>query len=135
MATGLVRIARPARGTGRAARRRCWHEGQPGRQRVLFRRFRHEFEGAGGFAGTQDHHQIRERERREFAGEEVADLERGLVLSEEELEFGGHLLGQRGTGIRASARAATTTPLHNRGNVPTLGRPLLFPATQEGGAA
>ena len=33
------------------------------------------------------------------------------------------------------ARAATTTPLHHRGNVPTLGRPLLVPATQEGGAA
>ena len=38
-------------------------------------------------------------------------------------------------GRNTMARAATTTPLHHRGNVPTLGRPLLFPATQEGGAA
>src|SRR6185503_19320902 len=56
-------------------------------------------------ARTQDGHDVRERHWRELAADEVANLERGQVLAEQNAELGVHFLRE----TRSAGRAAATT--------------------------
>ena len=56
---------------------------------------RRQLDRARSLTRLQDRHQIRKRQRRELTRQEVANVEHGLVLTDQDVELGVHLLRQR----------------------------------------
>ena len=105
-----------SRGAQRAARRppsrlRAHRSSIPSSCRCRRRPgFRDELDLTGRFARAQHRHDVGERDRLELAGQEVANLERRLLLPEQDRQLRVHVLGQRRSGLTAAATAAARPP-------------------------
>src|SRR5438552_8200309 len=55
--------------------------------------FRNEFDSPGGFSRAQYSHQVSQSDWRELTREKVANLEDGLELAQQDIEFSSHFLG------------------------------------------
>ena len=66
------------------------------------------------FSGAQHGHDVCERQRRELAREEVANLERGLVLAEEQVELGVNPVGSDGPALPRPRPAGSSLPWQPR---------------------
>src|SRR5678815_1688733 len=76
---------------------------------VLFDSLRHQLDGPRRFSCAEHRHDVRERHGREFAADEVANLERRQVLAEQDAELRVHFLRQAGGTRGATASPATAS--------------------------